>query len=388
MKSDEIEEIDCSDNNESEKNESNNNSGLNTLLNQFYDKDDKEENGSGGSPASDNDSNEGGANGRGLSMINPKIYTWMATKFCIEEGARTAVQEIIAQYKEDFPKESLFMPLQTYQVGQLVRKHFPNIGRCKISQNGKRVWVYKDLGKRNFQSASLSDNLPTLLTQFDNQKNEGKSENFNALQNLRDLPTMINLLNPSGNTNGDNSLAILPNESYDDSFGSPTPSKRIKTKHVSNHTIDNQVVAWIRDHYEASEGFFVKSLELLAHFNSGNPRKPLQNLSQVGRLLKNSINQNCKHLRRYFKGTEGEFTYQRPLLNCSCLGGKREWVYTNIRVKPESLMEFNHAIEGKLWVDNKSSINRPDSSLTSSSFDDKASEELKVKFNRKFYNSS
>ena len=43
-------------------------------------------------------------------------------------------------------------------------------------------------------------------------------------------------------------------------------------------------------------------------------------------------------------------------------------------------MEFNHAIEGKLWVDNKSSISRPDSSLTSSSFDDKASEELKVTF--------
>ena len=43
-------------------------------------------------------------------------------------------------------------------------------------------------------------------------------------------------------------------------------------------------------------------------------------------------------------------------------------------------MEFNHAIEGKLWVDNKSSISRPDSSLTSSSFDDKATEELKVSF--------
>ena len=75
---------------------------------------------------------------------------------------------------------------------------------------------------------------------------------------------------------------------------------------MNNHTIDNQVVKWIRDHYEAAEGFFVKSLELLAHFNSGNPRKPLQNLSQVGRLLKNSVNQNCKHLRRYFKGTEGK----------------------------------------------------------------------------------
>ena len=80
-------------------------------------------------------------------MINPKLFTWMATKFVIEDGARTAVQDIVNQYKEDFPKESMYMPLQSYQVGQLVRKIFPDIGRCKISVGGKRVWVYKDLGK-------------------------------------------------------------------------------------------------------------------------------------------------------------------------------------------------------------------------------------------------
>ena len=313
LQSDE-EAVETIDNGDGEEvNNSNNNSGLESLLQQIYTAEKEDENRSG-SPVSDNDSNEEKQSGRGLSMINPKIYTWMATKFCIEDGARTAVQEIIAQYKADFPKESLFMPLQTYQVGQLVRKHFPNIGRCKISQNGKRVWVYKDLGKRNFQSASLSDNLPALLTQFDNQRTESPKKDKNdplSLNkfNLRDLPTMINLLNGSGNESDGMQLDLYANDTsgYEDSFTSTTASssKRIKTKHISNHTIDNQVVAWIRDHYEAAEGFFVKSLELLAHFNSGNPRKPLQNLSQVGRLLKNSINQNCKHLRRYFKGTEG-----------------------------------------------------------------------------------
>ena len=309
------EPVETIENGEETTNTSNNNSGLDSLLQQIYTTEKEDENRSGGSPVSDGDSNEDKPNGRGLSMINPKIYTWMATKFCIEDGARTAVQEIIAQYKADFPKESLFMPLQTYQVGQLVRKHFPNIGRCKISQNGKRVWVYKDLGKRNFQSASLSDNLPALLTQFDNNRTDSpKKDKTEPLSlnkfNLRDLPTMINLLNGSGNENEVSLIdGLYSNDTsgYDDSFTSTnaSSSKRIKTKHISNHTIDNQVVAWIRDHYEAAEGFFVKSLELLAHFNSGNPRKPLQNLSQVGRLLKNSINQNCKHLRRYFKGTEG-----------------------------------------------------------------------------------
>ena len=60
---------------------------------------------------SDNDSEEK-SSGRALNILNPKILTWMATKFCVDEGARTAVQDIINQYKEDFPKESLFMPLQ------------------------------------------------------------------------------------------------------------------------------------------------------------------------------------------------------------------------------------------------------------------------------------
>ena len=39
------------------------------------------------------------------------------------------------------------MPLQSYQVGQLVRKIFPNIGRCKVSLNGRRLWVYRNLAK-------------------------------------------------------------------------------------------------------------------------------------------------------------------------------------------------------------------------------------------------
>ena len=122
------------------------------------------------------------------------------------------------------------------------------------------------------------------------------------------LPTMMNYWNDFSDDSGSMSTIsgnMTGTSDYESSFGGVSASKRRKTI-INNHTIDTQVVKWIRDHYEAAEGFFVKSLELLAHFNSGNPRKPLQNLSQVGRLLKNSVNQNCKHLRRYFKGTEGK----------------------------------------------------------------------------------
>ena len=71
---------------------------------------------------------------------------------------------------------------------------------------------------------------------------------------------------------------------------------------VNSHTIDNNVVTWIKNNYEPAEGAYVKALEMLAHYNTNHPRKPLQNLSQVGRLLRSSITQECKHLRRYFKG--------------------------------------------------------------------------------------
>ena len=56
---------------------------------------------------------------------------------------------------------------QSYQVGQLVRKLFPNIGRCKISVGGKRVWVYKNLGKRNF-TASAFAGIPNILSDLQN----------------------------------------------------------------------------------------------------------------------------------------------------------------------------------------------------------------------------
>ena len=98
-------------------------------------------------------------------MINPKLFTWMATKFVIEDGARTAVQDIVNQYKEDFPKESMYMPLQSYQVGQLVRKIFPDIGRCKISVGGKRVWVYKDLGKSSHANPNRNGSTENLISE-------------------------------------------------------------------------------------------------------------------------------------------------------------------------------------------------------------------------------
>ena len=45
-------------------------------------------------------------------VLEPKIFSWMLETYKMEEGARTTVQEIIGQYKIDFPKESILYPMQ------------------------------------------------------------------------------------------------------------------------------------------------------------------------------------------------------------------------------------------------------------------------------------
>jgi hypothetical protein len=261
----------------------------------------------------------------------------------------------------------MYVPLQSYQVGQLVRKIFPTIGRCKISVAGKRIWVYKNLGRRDINPIipQISDQIG--MSKF--EKMAEKSGLFSPMKNSMDddksdlltsdigytrqklyesLPTMIGYWEPSEESGSIGSSSINSSNDYDN-YVIVSAAKRRKTL-MNSHTIDNDVVTWIRENYEGSDGFYVKSLELLAHYNSNNPRKPLQNLSQVGRLLKNSINQQCKHLRRYFKGEVNVGLTANN--NRNIKGGKREWVYTNIRVKATAQHAFNKAIEGSDWMSN------------------------------------
>ena len=96
---------------------------------------------------------------------------------------------------------------------------------------------------------------------------------------------------------------------------------------------------------------------MLAHYNTNHPRKPLQNLSQVGRLLRSSITQECKHLRRYFKGLlKNKKIYF--IQNKKDSGGKREWVYTNIQVKEDCIENFEAAVRGDWYAARRKSPNR------------------------------
>ena len=64
----------------------------------------------------ENEASEKPMKGFALSVLNPKILSWIDSKYKIEEGARTAVQDIISLYKYEFPKDAMYVPLQNYQV--------------------------------------------------------------------------------------------------------------------------------------------------------------------------------------------------------------------------------------------------------------------------------
>jgi len=67
---------------------------------------------------------------------------------------------------------------QNFQVGQLVRKVFPTIGRCKISVAGKRIWVYRNLGRRDVNPV-----VPQIADQIGLNKFEKMAEKYGLSNN-------------------------------------------------------------------------------------------------------------------------------------------------------------------------------------------------------------
>ena len=107
--------------------------------------------------------------------LEPKVAHWLTERFVISKGACSTVQDIINLYRAEFPKDFLFAPLQSYQVGTLIRRYFPTIGRSKISVSGRRVWVYKDLGQRasSGSDSAVVDNPTPPIVQTQPVPNNG-----------------------------------------------------------------------------------------------------------------------------------------------------------------------------------------------------------------------
>ena len=79
-----------------------------------------------------------------LGSVSDKIVPWLRARFERKEGGKTAIQEVIKLYAFDFPRDSIYFPLESFQVGQLVRQAFPNIELCKVTNaDRKRLRCYK-----------------------------------------------------------------------------------------------------------------------------------------------------------------------------------------------------------------------------------------------------
>lgn len=59
--------------------------------------------------------------------FSDKIVPWLRARFDRKQGGKTAIQEVITLYSHDFPRDSIYFPLESFQVGQLVRQGTDNI---------------------------------------------------------------------------------------------------------------------------------------------------------------------------------------------------------------------------------------------------------------------
>lgn len=100
------------------------------------------------------DKTKGSGKGFALGSISEKIVPWLQSRYEMKEGGKTAIQEVITLYNHDFPRDCVYFPLESFQVGQLVRQAFPEIALCKVTckESKKRYRCYKGLTRREADS--------------------------------------------------------------------------------------------------------------------------------------------------------------------------------------------------------------------------------------------
>ena len=56
-----------------------------------------------------------GSRGFALGSVSDKIVPWLRARFEWREGGKTAIQEVIKLYAYDFPRDSIYFPLESFQ---------------------------------------------------------------------------------------------------------------------------------------------------------------------------------------------------------------------------------------------------------------------------------
>ena len=56
-----------------------------------------------------------GSRGFALGSVSDKIVPWLRARFERRNGGKTAIQEVIKLYAHDFPRDSIYFPLESFQ---------------------------------------------------------------------------------------------------------------------------------------------------------------------------------------------------------------------------------------------------------------------------------
>nr|CAB3263271.1 uncharacterized protein LOC108949782 [Phallusia mammillata] len=263
-----------------------------------------------------------------LGNHNPNILNWFRDRFTFKEGKRLSASQVIKQYEKDFTNTADFPLINFQQVGHFLRRVFPTIERCKITHRGKRIWVYRNLCLAEENQSELNNEVSESISESSHKTDGGR------------LLSSVDVRR---------STRVRRKKSYDNEFECTDDNGRMSQKRKSRSsgilysllyppqseigTTDKQegllsasngkrkliheelVLEWLRENYEYAEGFHVRSLDVLRRYNRCREIH-VQHLCQVGRYIKMVFPQ-AKHMRK------------------TTNGGKREWIYCNVRAKEE-----------------------------------------------------
>nr|XP_039264845.1 uncharacterized protein LOC120340607 [Styela clava] len=284
-------------------------------------------------------------------MLNPKVMIWMKNRFQLRPGGRISASDIILLYQSD-TKDLPDPPpgLQNYQVGQLLRRVFPNISRAKITVNSKRLWIYRHLNLRENPPAdlfeeqkfsldlessengisgvdlSVDDNCRASDSPMSNYEDsnspspismEEDSQGVDAENKQKSNTILLELLGNGIKTEADSPTSFGIKELFNADEKKEQSYLEMGHRNIADDGLqpkkkrDSEVMEWLQENYKFKPGYYVKSMDLLRQYNHGRDEM-VKYLSQVGRVMKH-VFPSVRHLRKSFKG------------------GKREWVYLNIK---------------------------------------------------------
>lgn len=264
----------------------------------------------------------GGERATSMKQSDVYVWEWVRTNLTLHPGSRLSASEVLNAFEtdqEDTPNAS-DLRASCHKIGMLVRRLYPDIQRCKITVNGKRVWVYKNLAlRKNLQGKEgytppTGHEVPPKQAQLRGGVTiwDGGSGGGCSMPNG---PSLV--VNKNGiyermmrNSHAASSSSLA---SSSPSLSSATAAmvKSSSPQPSPTSTSSADISEWLKENFEYNEGSCVRSMDVLEQYNRVN-KTQVRYLSHIGRIIR-VVFPLARHIRR------------------SCQGGKREWLYQNIQ---------------------------------------------------------